>query len=375
MAEQDSGERTEEATPKRTQDAKEKGQVARSRELTTALMLIFSAVSLLAFAPIIASHFMVIAKENLFLTRREIFDEKMMMDALSLAAVEGFLASTPIFLISLLTALAGPIALGGWTFSFAAAGFKGSRMSPLKGAKRMFGLNALIELLKAIGKFSVVAVIAVVFLTTYFSEFMSLGRGGVESSLIQGLELLAWGFILVSTSLIVITLIDVPYQIWNHQRQLKMTKQEVKDELKQTEGRPEVKSRIRRLAREFAERRMMESVPQADVVITNPEHYSVAIKYDADSGRAPIVIAKGVDFIALQIRKIALHHDIVMLEAPPLARSLYHTTGLDQEIDEALYLAVAQLLAYVYQVKSFREGKGKRPPPLKDFPIPEDYRY
>ncbi len=179
----------------------------------------------------------------------------------------------------------------------------------------------------------------------------------------------------MSLGLLLIAAVDVPVQLWESHKKLLMTKQEVRDEYKDQEGRPEVKQRIRQLQREMSQRRMMAAIPEADVVITNPTHYAVALKYDAEKGGAPVLLAKGNDFIALKIREIAVEHEIMLLESPALARSIYYSTELDQEIPAGLYLAVAQVLAYVFQIRQFRAGKGKRPDPLKDnLPIPPDLR-
>ena len=178
----------------------------------------------------------------------------------------------------------------------------------------------------------------------------------------------------MACGLILIAAVDVPFQLWDHKQKLMMTKQEVRDEYKDSEGKPEVKSRIRQMQREMAERRMMAAIPTADVVITNPTHFAVALKYDPAKGTAPVLLAKGGDFMALKIREIAQQHKVMVLESPGLARAVYFSTELDQEIPAGLYLAVAQVLAYVYQLKQFRAGKGKRPGPLPDLPIPPDLR-
>ncbi|MEM9102080.1 MAG: flagellar biosynthesis protein FlhB [Pseudomonadota bacterium] len=375
MAEQDSSERTEQATPKKQQDARKKGQVPRSRELSTALLLISSIAFLMMTFSFIYEKFSQIALKAFVLSRREIYSTQLMLDAYKESMYQGFISITPLMLLTFIIALFAPIALGGWTFNFGSAGFKGNRMSPLKGFKRMFGVQALVELIKAIGKFVLVVVISYFILNSQFDTFMSLGTGDIENSILHGLVIVSWSFLAISSSLLFIAAIDVPYQMWNHAKQLKMTKQEIKDEYKNTEGKPEVKGRIRRMQREIADRRMMQQVPDADVVITNPEHYSVALKYDKTKSSAPIVVAKGVELMALQIRKIAAHNDVLIVEAPPLARSIYFTTDIDKEIPEGLYLAVAQLLAYVYQLKEHIKGKGPKPDKISDYPIPANLQH
>ena len=202
---------------------------------------------------------------------------------------------------------------------------------------------------------------------------MGLGHGSLETELAHGLTLLGQSFLVIALSLLIIVAIDVPYQLWNHKRQLKMTKQEVKDENKNTEGKPEVKGRIRQQQMQLSYRRMMSEVPKADVVITNPEHFSVALKYD-DSLVAPVVVAKGVDHVAMKIREVAVRHDIPIFAAPPLARAIYYNTKIDQAIPEGLYLAVAQVLAYVFQLQEFRNGKASKPSKVSDLEIPDELK-
>ncbi|MEE4244818.1 MAG: flagellar type III secretion system protein FlhB, partial [Kangiellaceae bacterium] len=316
-----------------------------------------------------------VADISLQLDRSEIFDVGYMLTALSSSVFGVFKAFTLFFLALFLISALSPVLLGGITISGSAIKPKGDRLSPLKGFKRMFGTTAAMELLKAIAKFSLVAVFAWLVIDSNFGRYMQLGRSTPQAEVVMGIEMLLTAMVMISASLILIALIDVPFQLWNHAKQLKMTKQEVKDEFKETEGKPEVKGKIRQAQRELAHRRMMEAVPEADVVVTNPEHYSVAIKYDQHAAGAPIVVAKGLDEIAMNIRKVANAHDVPLLAAPPLARAIYHTTDLDQEIPADLYLAVAQVLAYVLQLQAFRKGKARRPKAIKDFPIPEYMNY
>jgi flagellar biosynthetic protein FlhB len=262
--------------------------------------------------------------------------------------------------------------LGGWLFSSEALQPKFSRMNPLSGLKRMFSVQALVELGKAVGKFLVVLTVAVAVLMANQDDLLSIGHEPLPQAIAHSAQIVGWCSLWMACSLILIAAIDVPFQLWDHKQKLMMTKQEVRDEFKDTEGKPEVKSRIRQLQYEMAQRRMLQEVPQADVVITNPTHFAVALKYDADKGGAPRLVAKGGDFLALKIREIAQEHRVELLESPALARAVFYSTELDQEIPAGLYLAVAQVLAYVYQLKQFRAGKGKRPGPLPDLPIPPD---
>ena len=247
-------------------------------------------------------------------------------------------------------------------------------MNPASGLKRMFSTHALVELLKALAKFTVILLVALAVLSADQDDLLAIANQPLEAAIINSAELVGWSMLWMACGLILIAAVDVPFQLWDHKQKLMMTKQEVRDEYKDSEGKPEVKSRIRQMQREMAERRMMAAIPTADVVITNPTHFAVALKYDPAKGTAPVLLAKGGDFMALKIREIAQQHKVMVLESPGLARAVYFSTELDQEIPAGLYLAVAQVLAYVYQLKQFRSGKGKRPGPLPDLPIPPDLR-
>ncbi len=376
MAENENGqEKTEEATPKRLEKAREEGQVPRSKELTTAFVLLSGVVGLMMIGGNMSNALKGLMQFNFAMPREAAFDTNLMMIHFADTAVAALWSLVPLFTLLVVAALFGPVLLGGWLFSAKALAPQLSRMNPLKGLQRMFSMMALIELLKAVGKFTLVAVIAVAMLVFYSSQLLSLMQGALEPAISHMLSIIGWSVLAVSASMIIIAMIDVPYQIFDHSKKLKMTRQEVKDELKDTEGKPEVKGRIRQLQREMAQRRMMEAVPEADVVITNPEHFSVALKYDVNGSSAPVVVAKGTEFIALKIREIANANDVMILELPPLARAIYFTTEIDQEIPANLYLAVAQVLAYVFQLKAYEEGEGRRPKPLAEIEVPPDARY
>jgi flagellar biosynthetic protein FlhB len=241
--------------------------------------------------------------------------------------------------------------------------------------KRIFAWRGLIELLKALFKFLFIGTVAIIFLYGKSDTYLGLGYETLDSAIAHTSNLLIWGFVTISATMVIIAIADVPFQLWDHSQQLKMTHQEVKDDTKDTEGDPELRGRIRRQQREVAQRRMMAEVPKADVVITNPEHYSVALKYDQASMNAPVVVAKGVDVIAMQIRKIANEHNVMLVEAPPLARALHHTTELNEEVPAGLYLAVAKVLAYVFQLKQTPYGSNQQSAKLNDLPIPDDMKY
>lgn len=377
MAEDSGQEKTEEPTAKRLADAREKGDVPRSRELVTMAVLLAASAAAMIFGGVLADNIMNVMQHSYELEREAIFDENQMAVFLAAAFYEGYSGLLGFFGLVLLAALVGPITLGGWNFSAQAFAPKGSRLNPLSGLKRMFSMNALVELLKALGKFSVVAVVAVNVLWLIRGDLLALGHTSPEDASTQAVEIIIWVFLMLSASLIIIAAIDVPFQMHSYNKKLKMTLQEIKDEMKNTEGKPEVKGRIRQLQREAAQRQMMADVPEADVVITNPTHYSVALKYDSERGGAPYVVALGVDFVALKIREIARENDIPVMSAPPLARALYHSSDINEEIPDGLYAAVAQVLAYVFQLRNYRLYQAQKPypPSEKDMPIPEEYRY
>jgi flagellar biosynthetic protein FlhB len=252
----------------------------------------------------------------------------------------------------MIAAVLAPLALGGWVFSPVAFAPQLSRLSPLAGLQRIFGLTGLVELGKALLKFVVVGAAAGAVTWWLMRDVVALGSMPIAAAMARGSHILALAFLLMSAALGLIAVVDAPYQWWSFRRNLKMTRQQVRDELKESEGRPEIKAKVRQLQQRYARRRMMLDVPRADVVIVNPEHYSVALKYDASSMRAPRVLAKGRDLVALEIRRIAREHGVPVFEAPPLARALYGSTEIGREIPSGLYVAVAQVLSYLYQLKS-----------------------
>lgn len=372
MAESDGQERTEQATPKREQEAREKGQVPRSRELSTVAALMAAATALIAMGESLTRALAAQMQRGLSLTREQVFDTaKLPMHFLN-AVVEALLTLMPFFALMVVVVIAASAVLGGWAFT--AISFKWEKLDPIKGMGRVFAWRGLVEMLKGMAKFALVAVTALLVLKVMGAQFLGLGRESLPQGLAHVGSLLSWIFLLLSATLLIVAFIDVPFQLWDHQRQLRMTKQEVRDEYKQTEGSPEVKGRIRRMQMEIAQRRMMAEVPKADVVVTNPTHYAVALRYDQARGDAPVVVAKGSDLIALKIRTVAQENDVPVLEAPPLARALYHSTELEQPIPVGLYRAVAMVLAYVYHLRQgplySREGVVTMP----DLPIPDDLR-
>lgn len=364
-------EKTEEATPKRKQDAKDKGQVARSRELNTTVLLMFGAVSMIFFGQHTLEGIADIINTTYQFEHKYIFDNQYIVTVALTVLNKTIVILLPILFILLIGSVIGPVMLSGWSISAKAMAPKFERLNPLKGLKRIFAIKGLVELGKAILKFLVVASISLTIMWFQLPTMLNLGSTQSLTEIYDGLTFLAWIFLAISSSMIIIAAIDVPYQIWDHMKQIKMTKQEIRDEYKETEGKPEVKSAIRRAQQEMANARMMSEVPKADVVITNPTHYAVALRYDQDKSGAPRVVAKGKDLVAFRIRDIAKQADVTVISSPPLARAVFFSTKLNHEIPHGLYVAVAQVLAYVYQLKRHK-GKARK---LPDIEVPDEYRF
>ena len=376
MAESDSGEKTEEPTAKKLTDARKKGQIARSKDLGTMFVLVGSACAMLLMGNSLVAGMSLMMKRLFSLSRREVMDVNAIFNVISNSVS---LVITPmlwIFFIILLAAFIGNTLLGGMSFSWGAMAPKASRLSPAAGFKRMFGVQAAVELIKSILKFFVVFIVAFLLLSGLFEQILGLSLEAVPTNFEHAVNMLLWMFLTLALSIGIIAIIDAPYQVWNHTRQLKMTKQEIKDEHKNTEGNPEVKGRIKRTQYEMSQRRMMGEVPNSDVVITNPTHYSIALKYDAAIGGAPKLVAKGIDEMAMHIRTIAKENDVEIIQSAALARSLYYTAEVDQDIPEELYAAVAQVLAFIFQLNEHKKGRARKPIPIaKDLPIPEKFKY
>ena len=375
MAESESGaDKTEDPTEKRKKDSREKGEIARSKELNTLAIMLAGSAGLLIFGGALAQDLMELMRYNFSLSREVLLNPDSMGAFLLHSGKIALLAVQPVLITLLIAALVGPISLGGWLFAAGSLAPKFSRMNPAAGIKRMFSAKALVELLKALAKFFIILIVALLVLKSDIDDLLRIAHEPLELAVIHSLQVVGWSALWMACGLILIAAVDVPVQLWESHQKLLMTKQEVRDEHKDQEGRPEVKQRIRQVQREMSQRRMMAAIPDADVIITNPTHYAVALKYDPEKGGAPMLLAKGSDFLALKIREIGDKHNILLLESPALARSIYYSTELEQEIPAGLYLAVAQVLAYVYQIRQYQAGKGKRPDPLSDLPIPPDLR-
>ena len=365
-------ERTEQPTPKRLREAREKGQVPRSKELNSMSLLMAAAGGFLLMGESLLSGMRDIMSRGLSIEHARTIDKQVIVETLGSMLMQSLGVIAPILVLLTVVVIMTPLGLGGWSFSTKAISFKWEKIDPIKGIGRIFALRGLMELVKVLAKFALVAGISAAILLSMVHEILELGTESLQSALAHVANLCGWSFLASSSVLIIIAAVDVPFQLWQHRKQLRMTKQEVKDEAKETEGRPEVKAKIRSMQQQLSQRRMMEAVPQADVVITNPTHYAVALRYDQFSMGAPVLVAKGVDLVAARIRMLADQHGVAIVEAPPLARALYASTELNHEIPAGLYVAVANVLSYVYQLNA--AGVNDEPPEAPDeLPIPDEW--
>ena len=346
-------------------------QVARSRELTTFMLLLGGVGGLWAMGALLYDQLGLVMEQAFLFERRHAMETTPMLSHALDLGERTLLAMLPLFLLLTVVALAAPALLGGWLISAKSLKPQLSKLNPLKGLKRMFGVQALVELAKAIAKSLLVGSVAVAFLWSQRGTYLSLMDQPIQLALASALQLAALACGLIVLTLLVVILIDVPYQLWSHAKKLRMSKEEVKREHKESEGDPHVKARIRQQQQAMARGRMMSEVPKADVIITNPTHYAVALKYEETGMAAPRVIAKGADQVAARIRELAEEHAVPRLEAPPLARALYHHVDLDAEIPEALYTAVAEVLAWAFRLRRVSQEGGEVPPTPEDLPVPE----
>lgn len=361
MAENDVQDRTERATPKRLDEARRKGQVPRSRELNAAAVMLTAGGALYFLGGGLAAHMHGLMSAGLALSRDRVLDPEYMVTALEGQAIDALLACAPVLGLIVLAALAAPLAIGGWNFSSEALMPQFSRLNPVSGVGRMFSLNALVELTKTLVKFGVVGFIVVLVLWSDTDRLLGLGNEPIHLAIAHAFTISGKALLMMSGALVLVAGVDVPYQLWNHMQQLRMSRQEVREEHKEQEGSPELKGRIRSMQQQWARSRMMQAVPTASVVVTNPTHYAVALRYDENRMRAPIVVAKGADLVAARIRELATEHSVPIFEAPPLARTLFKHVDIGAEIPAGLYAAVAQVLTYVFQLQDARR-LGFRPP-------------
>jgi flagellar biosynthetic protein FlhB len=374
MADNDqSQEKTEQPSARKLQKAREKGDVARSRELNTTLILLIGGGALLVLGGGIFSRLQAILRDSFLIERATIYDPAQMLFQLQATITTALFMLIPLFGILIVGAVLGPISLGGGNFSSKAMAPKLSKLNPISGLKRIFSTQGLMEFGKTLLKFTLVATVAGFLLWQLSGSLLGLGHQDLQPGMIHAAYIIGWTFVTLSAALILVALVDVPFQLWTHQKKLRMTKQEVRDEFKETEGKPEVKMKIRQTQQQLARGRMMAEVPRADVVVTNPTHFAVALRYDQDRMRAPIVVAKGADLVAAEIRERARNAGVPLLSAPVLARALYFSTRLEQEIPAGLYMAVAQVLAYVFQLRAAGGSDApEAPTPPTDLPVPTE---
>ena len=362
MAENDLTDRTESATPKRLEDARKRGQVPRSPELGAAAVVLTMAASLMVLGPGVVGRMAALMRQGLSYDSPQMLDEHAAFGALEGFVIDALLALAPVLGLVMVAALAAPLALGGWNFSTEALGFKFERIDPLAGVGRMFSTRSLAELVKSIAKFSAVGLVASLMLWNETDEILALSRQAIVPAMAGALRLCAQALLAMAAALALIAAIDVPYQLWQHARQLRMTREEVRQEHRESEGSPEVKGRIRQAQQALARRRMMAEVPKATVVVTNPTHFAVALRYDERRNGAPILVAKGADDVAARIREVAAEAGVPLVSAPPLARVLFRNVDIGVEIPASLYVAVAQVLTYVMHLRAAM-GQGLAPPP------------
>ena len=369
MAENDSTEeRTEEPTAKRLEKARSEGRVARSQELSVAAMLIGTSIFLYFMGGYFIENLAEEFAAGFIFDRKLVFTDNLLLENLIGLGLKSFFIIVPIFALTFVIATIAAGAIGGFVLSFEALAPKLSKINPIEGIKRIFGLRAVIELIKALAKFLLIGGVLIFVLSTSLDSLIELGFKGLKPALNEAGAVIATGMLWVTIPLIIVASIDVPYQIFEYKKKLKMTKQEIKDELKETEGRPEVRAQIRRKQREMAMGRMIDAVAEADVIITNPSEFAVALSYNPGTEEAPQLIAKGVDLIASQIRVKAKDNGVPVFASPLLARALYFTTDVNEYIPETLYYAVAQVIAYVFNLQSVSMNQNRMEKPNPEIP-------
>jgi flagellar biosynthetic protein FlhB len=346
------GERTEEPSQRRLQEARERGQLPRSRELTNFATMIGGSGALIAIGGTVAARLADMMRRSFIIDGNSLLTTDSMAASLGAACISALTGILPVFGTLIVMVLLASVVLGGWNFSAQALAPDFSRLSPLSGLGRLFGLRGVTELAKALLKCFVVGAVCAGIVSWIFGDVLALGHMAPRTAVARGAGLLSWAFVWLCGSLALVAVVDVPLQLFQFKRSLRMTRQELRDESKELDGRPETKQRIRQMQQTLARRRMMHKIPTADVVIVNPTHFAVALKYDPKKMRAPVVLAKGVDLVAQNIRRIAAEHRVPVFEAPRLARALYRSTDLNKEIPNGLYVAVAQVLSYIFRVRT-----------------------
>jgi len=373
MAEDSDLEKTEPATPRRLDKAREEGQVARSRELATFMILATGMAVLWLGGTLMYEQLSGVVRRAMAFDPRIVRDTHVMLAQAGSGAWDGLLAVLPVFALLAVVAVLASILLGGLVFSAKALQPQFGRMNVLKGMARMVSMHMLVELGKTLAKAGLVGGIAAMTLWHFHDDLLSLMHAAPSAALGAAIKVVAGCVAIIVASLMLIVLIDAPWQMFSHAKKLRMTKQQVREENKESEGDPHVKGRIRQQQRAMARRRMMSEVPKADVVVTNPTHYAVALRYEEAAATAPVVIAKGTGLVALRIREMASEHKVPLLEAAPLARALHQHVEIGQEIPAVLYAAVAEVLAWVFQLRAWNPVAGAPQPECpQDLQVPQD---
>lgn len=375
MAEESDLEKTEPASERRLEKAREEGNVARSRELTTLAMLGTAIGGLWFTAGSLGGTLSAAMRRGLQFERGIAFEPSQMLARTGWMALEALLAMAPLFAMMVLAAVAAPMMLGGWLLSGKAVSPNFGKLDPLAGIARMFSTQSLAELFKALAKSLLIGGVAYLVITDELEAVMALMGQPESTALPHTIMLVARSCALIAAALLLVALVDVPWQLWTYYKKLRMSREDVRQEHKESEGDPHIKAQIRRQQQAIAKRRMMAEVPKADIVVTNPTHFAVALKYIDGDMRAPRVVAKGTDLVAERIREIAAAHKVAILEAPPLTRALYKHTRLGDEIPAGLYTAVAEVLAWVYQLKRWKSEGGEAPRTPTDVAVPEELQY
>ncbi len=372
MAEDSDQERTEEASARRLDEARKKGNIARSRELVTFAVLMSGLASLVFMGDRFFGHLANITRKSLSFDRSMLRHPQQMLDLFAQFGLDTLVAFMPLLLAVTLAAAISPLLMGGWLFTTEPLTPDFSKLNPASGLKRMFSMSALSEMLKAIAKSMLIGGVAFYVIWSERGDFVGLSAESLQSSIGHTAHLVAFTMEMVIGSMILLVIFDVPFQMWNYSRSLRMTKEELRQESKESDGDPQIKARIRAMQREAARRRMMAEVPKADVIVTNPTHYAVALRYQSSSMQAPTVVAKGAHLLAERIIELGRENRVAILRTPPFARALYFNAELGQEIPARLYTAAAEVLAYVYQLRHYQTEGGVAPAEPGELPVPSD---
>jgi flagellar biosynthetic protein FlhB len=370
MADENDFERTEAATPRRLEQAREEGHLARSQELTTFAMLMAGGGGLWWLGGHLFDQLRTLLRHGLQLDAAAASDATQMTTRLHDLALGGLLAMAPLLAVLLVVALAAPQLLSGWNFSLSALRFDLQRLDPIAGFARVLSWRGGAELVKALVKSALIAVVAAAVMWHYREPLQQLVLLAPEAAITQTARVAGMSFLIIAGALAVVAAADVPFQLWRNADDLKMSRQELRQEHKESEGDPQIKAAIRNQRRAMARRRMMSEVPKASVIVTNPTHYAVALSYEDRTMHAPRVVAKGADLVAARIRALGEEHHVPVLESPALARAIYSNTEIGEEIPETLYTAVAEILAYVFQLRRHREFGDTTPLPLREIAVP-----